>query len=71
MSLAELAALAAEWPEDAAPGAPGAWEPPLEEMAEHRLCEASPWLGHFEIAVRPLAERAAAWFTAAASGTAP
>jgi uncharacterized protein YbjT (DUF2867 family) len=71
MSLAELAALAAEWPEDAAPGTRGAWEPPLEEIAEHRLCEASPWLEHFGIAAQPLAERAAGWFSAAASGAAP
>lgn len=71
MSLAELAALASEWPEDGAPGTRGDWEPPLEEISEHRLCEASPWLEHFKIAVQPLAERAAAWFTAAASGASP
>jgi uncharacterized protein YbjT (DUF2867 family) len=65
MSLAELAALAAEWPEDASPGTLAAWEPPLEEIAEHRLCEAEPWLEHFRITLRPLAERARAWFTVA------
>jgi uncharacterized protein YbjT (DUF2867 family) len=69
--LAELAALAAEWPEEASAGSPGGWEPPLDELAEHRLCEASPWLAHFGLAVRPLAERAAAWFEAAASGATP
>jgi uncharacterized protein YbjT (DUF2867 family) len=68
MSLAELADLAAEWPEDTAPGAPAAWEPPLEEMAEHRLCEAGPWLEHFRLTPRPLAERAGSWFTAALGG---
>jgi len=68
MSLAELADLAAEWPEDVAPGAPAAWEPPLEEMAEHRLCEAGPWLEHFHLAPRPVAERAGAWFATALGG---
>ena len=28
----------------------GAWEPPLEEMAEHRLAECEPWASHFGIA---------------------
>ena len=69
VSLAELAALAAEWPEDPVAGASAAWEPPLEELAEHRLCEAEPWLEHFGIAVRPLAERAGAWFATALGGT--
>lgn len=68
MTLAELAALAAEWPEDPVAGAQAAWEPALEEMAEHRLCESGPWLEHFGLAVRPLAERAGAWFAAALGG---
>jgi uncharacterized protein YbjT (DUF2867 family) len=68
MTLAELAALAAEWPEDPSAGARAAWEPPLEELAEHRLCEAGPWLEHFGIAAHPLAERAGAWFAAALGG---
>ena len=69
MSLAELADLAAEWPEDASPGAAAAWEPPLEEMAEHRICEAGPWLEHFRVTPGPLAERARAWFAAALGAT--
>ena len=65
MRLAELAALAAERPEDPVAGAAAAWEPPLDELAEHRLCEAGRWLEHFGIEVRPLAERAGAWFATA------
>lgn len=45
-SLAELRDLAAR--EGRGPDA-GAWEPSLEEMAEHRLAEAEPWLVHFGI----------------------
>jgi uncharacterized protein YbjT (DUF2867 family) len=33
----------------------GAWEPPLDEMAEHRLAESEPWASHFGIAPTPLA----------------
>jgi len=61
-SLAELCALAGESGPLLAPGA-GAWEPPLEEMEEHRLAEAGPWLAHFGLSVRPLAEQARAWRT--------
>jgi len=46
----------------------GGWEPPLAEIEEHRLAEAGPWLGHFGLEPRPLAERAAAW-AAAPAGT--
>jgi uncharacterized protein YbjT (DUF2867 family) len=67
-SLAELTALAAEWPEDPTAGRTAAWEPSLEELAEHRLCEAGPWLEHFGIAPRPLADRAGAWFATALGG---
>lgn len=46
-SLAELRELAGP----AGPAADaGAWEPPLEEMAEHRLAESEPWASHFGIA---------------------
>ena len=68
VSLAELGALAAEWPEEPGAGVGAAWEPPLAELDEHRLCEAGPWLGHFGLDVRPLAERAAGWFAAALEG---
>lgn len=60
MSLAELAALAAS----AGPRLPrgaGAWEPPLEEMQEHRLGEVGPWRAHFSITPARVRERMAAW----------
>jgi len=60
LTLAELASLAAA----AGPALPrntGAWEPPLEEMAEHRLCEAGPWKRHFGIEPARVRERAASW----------
>ena len=41
----------------------GAWEPALDELAEHRLAESAPWASRFGIVPRPLAaglrERAA------------
>ena len=52
-SLAELASAAVAL--GAEPG--GAWEPPLEEMAEHRLAEASPWLERFGLETVPLSAR--------------
>lgn len=46
LSLAELAERARE----AGPAADaGAWEPPLEELAEHRLAETAPWRERFGI----------------------
>lgn len=64
-TLAELAELARA--SGAPRGGPGAgWEPPLAEIEEHRLAEAGPWLGHFGLEPRPLAERAAAWAAAPA-----
>jgi hypothetical protein len=60
VTLAELRDLAAR-----TPGEPrgGAWEPPLEELREHRLAESEPWATDFGIAPTPLA----AWAGAAAS----
>jgi hypothetical protein len=52
-SLAELAALAGSRP---SPGTEGHWEPPLGEMAEHRLAEAGPWLEHFGLDPTPIRE---------------
>jgi len=67
-SLAELAALAAEW---SAPGhGRGAWEPPLAELEEHRLCEAGPWLEHFGMSAAPLAPRARRWAERGRAGAA-
>lgn len=60
LSLAELAALARE-AGPALPAGSGAWEPPLDELEEHRLAETEPWLGHFGMSVRPLAEQAREW----------
>ena len=60
LTLAEIAALAAAAGPPLARGA-GEWEPPLEEMAEHRLCEAGPWRDHFGIVPARVSERARAW----------
>lgn len=52
-TLAELRDLAAA----SGPAADaGGWEPPLEEMAEHRLAESEPWASHFGIAPLGVAE---------------
>ena len=58
-SLAELRDLAASHP---GPTAGAAWEPPLAELAEHRLAESGPWCEHFALAPTPIraaVERAA------------
>ncbi len=34
----------------------GAWEPPLAELAEHKLAESRPWCAHFGIVPTPIAE---------------
>lgn len=60
LTLEELASLAAGTGPPLPRGA-GAWEPPLEEMAEHRLCEAAPWRAHFGIEPARVSERAGAW----------
>lgn len=39
----------------------GAWEPPLEEMREHRLAEPSPWADHFGIEPTSIESRVDAW----------
>lgn len=58
ISLAELCDLARA----AGPGPNGgAWEPPLEEMAEQRLAEPGPWVERFGIEPRPVRALAAAW----------
>lgn len=50
-SLAELRELAAA----AGRGADaGDWEPPLEEIAEHRLSDAGPWASHFGLKPEPV-----------------
>lgn len=48
--LRELAAAAGRGPDA------GEWEPPLEEMAEHRLAESGPWASHFGLVPVPVAE---------------
>ncbi len=55
--LVELAASAGPPP----PAGAGEWEPALAELAEHRLAEAAPWLAHFGLAARPLADQVGAW----------
>lgn len=60
LTLAELAALAAAAGPRTGHRA-GAWEPPTAEMAEHRLAEAAPWIEHFGLDWRPIADRAREW----------
>lgn len=38
-----------------------ACEPPLAELADHRLAEAGPWCEHFGLAPTPIARAAGAW----------
>jgi len=52
LTLAELRDLAARTPGEMAGGA---WEPPLEEIAEHRLAESEPWATDFGLVPTPLA----------------
>jgi len=61
LSLAELVELAPRGARDRASLDGAAWEPPLEEMNEHRLAEAEPWIRHFQITPRPIREQVAAW----------
>jgi hypothetical protein len=63
LSLAELTALARAYgPTD---GFWGSWEPPAEEMLEHRLCESAPWMEHFQLESEAVAVRAKKWTVAA------
>lgn len=48
----ELASIAASNP---GPADGAAWEPSLDEIAEHRLAESEPWASHFGIAPTPVA----------------
>ena len=57
VTLAELRDLAAH---TAGGTRGGAWEPPLEEIREHRLAEPQPWAAEFGIAPAPLASWAGA-----------
>jgi hypothetical protein len=50
-SLAELRDLAA----GTRGGGGGEWEPPLDELAEHRLAECEPWASTFGVAPTPIA----------------
>jgi len=56
VTLAELRDRAAATP---GPTAGGAWEPPLDEIEEHRLAESAPWAMHFAITPTPLSTWAA------------
>lgn len=57
LSLAELRDLASRGgPAGGGSGATGgAWEPPLEEIAEHRLAESEPWASTFGLTPTPIA----------------
>ena len=68
-SLAELAALARE-AGPALPAGSGAWEPPVDELEEHRLADAGPWLEHFGMEPRPVAAQARDWAHAATGSAA-
>ena len=60
LTLGELAAMAA----DSGPPVPsgiGAWEPPLDEMREHRLAEPDAWLEHFGMTVSRVGDTAGSW----------
>lgn len=58
LSLAELAELA----KAAGPARErGGWEPPLEELREHRLGEHQPWAAHFGLAPGSITARAREW----------
>jgi len=60
LTLAELAALAGT----AGPplkGDAGAWEPPVAEMAEHRIAEPAAWIERFGVQPASIVERSAAW----------
>jgi uncharacterized protein YbjT (DUF2867 family) len=59
-SLAELSALARETA-PVLPAGPDEWEPPLDELEQHPLAEAEPWLEHFGMAVLPLGAQARRW----------
>jgi uncharacterized protein YbjT (DUF2867 family) len=52
VTLAELRDIAALTP---GATAGGAWEPPLDEIAEHRLAESEPWASDFGVTPTPLA----------------
>jgi hypothetical protein len=43
------------------PARAGAWEPPLDEMGEHRLAETSAWRNHFRLTPVSVRSGAAAW----------
>lgn len=58
VTLAELAELAHT---AGRAGTDGAWEPPLAELAEHRLSECEPWARHFGIAPAAVTARAKEW----------
>lgn len=60
VTLSELRDMAARTPGETGGGA---WEPTLDEMAEHRLAESEPWASHFGITPTPLA----AWTGAGAA----
>ncbi|MFI5372627.1 MAG: hypothetical protein ACHQ52_13810, partial [Candidatus Eisenbacteria bacterium] len=60
LSLAELLQMGAA----AGPALPrdtGDWEPPLEEMREHRIAEMEPWSRRFALTPRRVSEGVAAW----------
>lgn len=59
MTLEEMAVLAERALGRTTAGS-GAWEPSLDELREHRLCESEPWLEHFAMTPTPL-DSGAAW----------
>lgn len=59
LTLEELAALARR--EGSLARGAGAWEPPLEELREQRLCDGRPWIERFGIVPRRVTQEAPAW----------
>lgn len=59
LTLSEACALAAR--SQRLPSGAGAWEPPLEEIREHRIPELLPWTEHFALEPSRTTERAERW----------
>lgn len=58
LTLAELRELAVA---GGGPREGGAWEPALDEIAEHRLAESEPWASRFAITPAPIREQVRSW----------
>jgi uncharacterized protein YbjT (DUF2867 family) len=59
LTLSEASALAARG--RPLPAGAGAWEPPLDEIREHRIPELAPWIEHFDMVPSRVTEQAERW----------